>query len=210
MIRDFDFPIVSFDLLSDLWDRFAHLGLPIASSASAGLSEERLLAMAEAEGLRLPPEPMTWWRWRNGTPAGNCHGDGFPGRTICPEYELIPFDEALDLRRLKRHVAETTATPEIPADYGYPASWLPVIRWSEASIVCDCSSVGPGTPLHHTSFSSVDFDIALVPVAPSIGRMVEMWIRAMDAGLWRYDPEQDTIESNRDAMPPQWRTTSFM
>ncbi len=203
-------PILTLDLLSDLWDRLTRLGAPVVDAAAAGLSQARIEELVAAEGLTLPEEAATWWRWHNGTSEGVCYYDGFPGRSICPGHELIPLEEALDVRRLKRRVAEAAASRDMDAEDGYRTAWLPLIRYSGSAIVCDCASAGPAAPLHRVSFGNVDFETAKVPVSPSIGQMVVLWIGAMDAGLWRYNPQADMIERDWDAMPQAWRDSGFM
>jgi len=206
-------PRLSPQLLAVLWSRLANLGAPITKEAAAGLTADQIEELTDPEGITPPPEVITWWGWRNGTPRGVCHGDGFPGRNICPGQDLIPLQEALWHRRLLRQTAEDTAESDVVglrADDIYPSQWLPLIRWSGSYVVADCSSTGPLTPLHYVSFGVVDNEDAQSPVAPSIGRMVTMWIEAIDAGWWSYDPDHEYIVRDWRAMPEEWRRTGFM
>lgn len=166
----------------------------------------------EPEGLTLPPEAVTWWRWRNGTPDGICHGDGFPGRNIAPGNDLIPLEEALRQRQRLLGIADKTGQNPggVPADDVYEKLWLPVVRWSGSYVVADCAAAGPMIPLHHVHLGVVDFDEAKTPVAGSIGQMVSTWIEAIDAGLWHLDPAYPSLRSDWDALPQTWKDSGFM
>jgi hypothetical protein len=205
-------PILTIDLLQDLWDHLARFGAPIVTEASPGLSTEQIVALTEPEGIALPPEAVTWWMWRNGTADGVSHGDGIRGRNVAPGKDLIPLEEALDQRRMMLEVAEwqSASANGMPAGDVYQPLWIPIVRWSGSRVVADCAVVGRRTPLHHVYLGVVDLDQAKLPVAGSIGQMVSTWIDAIDAGLWHLDPRTGSLRSDWDSLPQTWKDSGFM
>ncbi len=204
-------PIMTFDLLQSLWDRLARIGAPVVEEAAPGLTEDEIRDALAQVGLEAPDEVMVWWQWRNGTRSGVCRGSSAPGRSICPSRELIPLQEALAQRHVSLEVASTLQNDfKMPAKDIYPPQWLPLIAYDEHLTVIDCGSGHRFAPVHHYNMENLGLEGCHVTRAPSIAAMVKMWIDAMDAGLWTYNPIDDVIDRDWDDMPEAWRLSGFM
>lgn len=82
--------------------------------------------------------------------------------------------------------------------------------YNRSLTVVDCGAPTETTAVRHYDLENLGLEGSHVVRAPSVGTMVQMWIDAIDAGLWTYDPETDVIEHDWDAMPAEWRLSGFM
>lgn len=151
-----------------------------------GLDDELIERLAEAAGLKLPAQVQAWWRWSDGE-----REDGQGRRSLSFGGILSPVSLAwaLDNRRWWLEHSRELATPwGIPADRLWSPTWLPLLRGVSDTHVVDLeSNDAEATPVRWIATHTMTPDDYWIIRVQSIGDMVQLWIEAMDAGLWQFD-----------------------
>jgi hypothetical protein len=195
------------DLLSTYEERLRAQGVPVDGWTRPGLTTDEMRETLSPLGLRLPIEGSVWWAWRDG------------GEREGREHVLGPYKDFLSLSEaVKRHqdfraIAEEQVEPDFPPfddpDYQWNPAWLPISGDPSHPVVIDCSvAEGMPTPLRVIDWE--DIDGFFKPRAESLGQLVSWYMKAMDAGAWRWSPERRQWDVRRELLDDELRMTPLL
>lgn len=177
------------DLMVEFLDAIARAGGHLADYLLPPLPEgEARGRVLRATGLELPDEAVVWWSFHNGAVP--------EARYRClPAGDVMSIEEVIEGCRIMRNVSATyivdmmrSRLPSIPL---FEVWWLPILNPDGGNRILFDASVRPEEPSpirRYTHGGDVMADHAIV--ARSIGEMVRGWIRAVDAGWYRFDEER--------------------
>jgi hypothetical protein len=179
-------------LCEQLERRWISQGAPLAGRLRPGLTERQMDELTEPLGLRLPVEARLWWGWHDGAAVGRYS----VSRELGPAREFLSLSAAVEhyeqRRRMAAQAIEGAPPPMSEPDWWWHPTWLPVTNGGP-TIACECS-VAQGEPCPmlvvdwHEAAEWIEFPEAADPVRTgSFGEMVEIWLRALDCGAWRFD-----------------------
>lgn len=163
------------DLVEEFFESLTRAGFPTRERMRPALTDEEMDAIVEPLGLWLPTEARIWWSHHNGG-------------------QQAPISSGRDLASLKEIVSATKQLRELDSiDPDIPTkSWdprlLPLVH-SEEIFGCDCS-VPAGAPSPVSVWIPKDAEDLGAPILPSIGSLVEIWLTAIEEGLWEWLPEK--------------------
>lgn len=185
------------ELLEQLAERWRALRAPIANSLRPGLSDDEMDALVAPVGVRLPTEARVWWGWHDGTETDLLsHAIGHDTLPLQLAQAVEQYSELLEA------ASDVTADDESsdPGDF-WGREWFPFAVPRRAHLACDCSvAEGAPTPIRH-----VDFYFpaeSRVPVSPSLGAVVSLWIDAIDSEAWTYDHDRPGWKRHPERLPP--------
>lgn len=141
--------------------------VPIADYRGPGELQETVVAVLEAEGLRVDPQVVTVFMWASGyrTPRPN-------DTWVTPQgVQLIPLEQAL------RDYHESVLTPKETALPG----WFPVMRIHTGYVLVDCS------PEHASPGAARIFvDAEAYPPVKDLATIVSWWRERYEDGRWAH------------------------
>jgi len=153
-------------------------------------------ALVTPLGIGLPTEARVWWGWHDGTEIDLLsHAIG---------HDILPLQLAQAVEQygeLLEAASDVTADDENsdPDDF-WRREWFPFAVPRRAHLACDCSVAETApTPIRH-----VDFYFhaeSQVPVSPSLGAVVSLWIDAIDREAWTYDHDRPGWTRHPERLP---------
>jgi hypothetical protein len=177
---------VSSVLSSELWAQlelcWVKQGAAVAARLRPGLTWGEMDELTRPVGIALPDEARLWWSWHDGAdPQRNTDiaANLGPGRAFRPLAKAVA--------RCRELRASYGVDGGLGEGRGWGLAWLPIDTWV-APTVFDCS--GPSdAPVHVRAFDVVEPE-AGADGAGSIGELVELYVRAVEAGGWRWNKER--------------------
>jgi hypothetical protein len=162
----------------------------ILDSLAPGVDEAALDQAQAVIGVRLADEARVWWSWRSGY---------IP---LVPVTDLLPLDVAISACHQRRqhaiHAAADAARDRIASlsdpERWHDRRWLPIFGPPQYAITCIDCDVPDATPapIRRPSLDSIgDPDFAR-PIAPSLGALVQHWIRCLNDRTFVFDAERAT------------------
>jgi hypothetical protein len=167
----------------------------------AGAAAEHVHAVLAAEGLRAPPELISWFGWHDGA-TGPTIAVG-PGVAEAPESALVDhwyvltLADAVRVRRSDRESVNQDGDPELE-----PESWFPVLHFTRAAFLALDTQAGGDAPAPLFLVDPSGGMPGPPPLEPrfsSLTDLVRLIIRLFDDGLVSPDPEDPRLPSLRDA-----------
>jgi hypothetical protein len=174
--------VLSPALLSDLEARWHAQGAPIVKLLRPGLSDEEMDEATRPLGVKLPAEARRWWGWHDGAAAdragAGCAELG-PGRPFLPLSVAVRV--SMEIQDVLRQIWDGTLGPD----------WRPGYISMDGTELPPVMNAGVGNdepvPVRAFVFDGPD---AATPGTRSIGELVDLWIRAIDAGAWLYNRDR--------------------
>jgi cell wall assembly regulator SMI1 len=200
-------PFLNVKMLQSFEDRVRGQGLPVDRWVNPGLTIDAMEEILAPFGLCLPVEGRVWWGWHDGSAY-----EGW-GKLLGPGNSCLSLGESVKKYRQCRASAEELVVPSLPPlddpDFRWNPAWLPICGDPGHPIVIDCS-VGEGepTPIRFIDWQNVDGFFK--PRAGSLGQMVSWWIRAIDSGAWRWNPERDRWDRHDELRDEEFRYSPLL
>ena len=195
------------DLLARLESTLRSLGVPWLDSMSPGLSNAQIDQAMAPLGLEAPLEARRWWHWHDGVEVDE--EESHRARSIGPRFEFLPMWSALESHEWQEELARKSGTAERGL---WRYEWLPIVSANGKPITCDCSADPTGlAPIRFVDHHGVagDRDHVKEPDAPSFGEVVNLWLWAMDVGIYSYDRD-DGWSYQWELLPSALRTTGLV
>ena len=179
------------DLLEAFLASLTRAGFPTVERLYPGLTDEQMDEITAPLGMTLPTEARVWWSRQNG-------GD----KALIASYRYCaPLEEmvaqAQQSRQLQREVSEEVGN----------TTWndrlLPLTLDPDTIFACDCS-VAPGAPTPISVWIPKDAEDLREPILPSFGSLVEIWITAIEEGLYQYLPDKGYAVMTAYPEPGRW------
>jgi cell wall assembly regulator SMI1 len=177
-------------LLTDLEARWRAQGAFVGRALRPGLSDQEMNALTAPLGIDLPAEARRWWGWHDGAEPQP------PG----PAGELGPARAFLPLVQAVRHCQDLRDVADFGVDDEWKAGWLPLDNNKRPTLI-DCS-VAYNDPVPVRSFFFEDPSAGADGVQ-SMGELVNLWLAAIERGVWVYDRDQDHWTTHIDRLDPE-------
>lgn len=173
-------PLLGEPILQSFEATLLSTGAPISEMFLPGIDRKKQRKQTKALDLKLPIEAKVWWEWHDG--AKTTRQVPF-GAYFGPRFYALSVKEATHRYREELKSAKQIAGRE--SGFLWQRNWFPVAS-ARGAVVCDCSVDADGpTPIRaidHHGRSNLD-----VPILPSMGALVELWIEAIEREFWKYD-----------------------
>ena len=175
------------ELLSELERVLARQRGNLLARMAPGRRAAEITAAFKTIGLEPSSEALLWWSWRDGSTFD-----------IVPGLGHVSLATALQVYEMLRRVAAETAADAKPPlsdpDVWWSPAWIPIFDTGGLSkIALDCSAeLGAPSPLRQVDWDSVGVSHFAHAFAPSLGEYIGGAVKALAAGRYRYDPDQQT------------------
>lgn len=178
-------------LLDRLFATLDKAGFPGGDLRYPGLSDDEMDELIEPLGLVLTDEARVWWRKHNGADSR---------AEIGPYISLRPLAEAVIEAQRNRQLNE-----RFHAEAGI-TTWndaLLPLTYSDISYCCACFPQRARVSPVWISDPKNDEDL-LAPTLSSMGELIEIWITALEEGIWVYLPEKGYAVITERYDPDRW------
>jgi cell wall assembly regulator SMI1 len=194
-------------MLKSYEERLRRQGLGVDQWTRLGITTDVMEEILAPLGLRLPIEARVWWEWHDGSTYGGWEKVLGPGN-VC-----LSLEESVKKYQQCRIEAEELVVPDCPPlddpDFRWNPAWLPVCGDPGHPVVIDCSvAEGEPTPIRFIDWQNVDGFFK--PRAVSFGQMVSWWIRAIDSGAWRWNPERDRWDRHDELRDDEFKNNPLV
>lgn len=178
------------DALTRLEGLLRRQGAPVVEQLRPGLHAHQVAERESELPFRLSPELIAWFGWHDGAE---------PGYHL-PGIELYSLNDAIKVRASRLTMR---LPPETAAFYGrFRETWLPIAESATSTIVADCAVTDEqASPVHIVDvWRDHHWEHAF---EPSMLSMVEVWIRLLEEGTWRFDAGRGEWNPVAGGWPPE-------
>jgi cell wall assembly regulator SMI1 len=187
--------ILSRDMLGSLEGLLVAQQTDTLDSLAEGASEQRMQALTEPLGVRLPIEARAWWGWHDGSPSW-----------ILPGLGLMSIERAIERYQWRRRTAEEfvqhpdTGEELRDVEKIWRRSWLPIFETGGPHVlVLECDLPDRPSPIRQIDWELLPQPNYAAVLAPSLGDYIQRWMDAVHAGRHHYDVDEGRWASAVDA-----------
>jgi hypothetical protein len=156
------------------------VGVPAVARLRPGRAPDELNALVARLGFQLPQEALTWWGWHDGTTVDAPDAE----RSLVPGGAFLSLQEAIERANWWRAFFD-----DLPLGQRWKREWLP-LEDSQEPVIIDCAAPPDTSARARFVAADLDWEWPDGVGVPSMGRMVQEYIRALDIGHWTYDKSQ--------------------
>ena len=176
-------------------------GAPMVEHLNPGLSDDEMHALVGPLGITLPAEARQWWGYANGVPRGA------PGGVwLSPSWWWAPLEEIVQECSDMRAIGSEGVLPGEPS--GFKDEWLPIVI-GDGMLVMDTSQ-SVVAPVYAVDFPDLGPDVSPTPDLPSLGALIQTWVRALEERAIWYDPDEQLFQIDMERLDALGIFTTFI
>jgi len=189
--------------LEELERRLRDFEAPIIGHLRPGTSRETVEAVLARYGFAAPAELRALWGWHDGTDTRD-----YAPTQLLGGWHLMSVEEAAREHEFQRGISgELADFPE-----GYPDTWFPVLHFEGGPfLAADCTLVDTEavSPLYMVDPHADLPEDPPRPDFPSLGHLIEAFIRLFDLGLVEFDETRGGPTVRWERLPADLRQTGY-